>query len=436
MRFTNHIQVVGFLCLLTAVFSGSMAYGQKASTSSPYSRYGIGEMKGVVQPQNKAMGGIGTGVRYIGMYDHINPLNPASYSALHLTTFDAGVYGNIAELSNSSLAENSYNFAFSHMHFAFPMGRPGAIAFGMQPYSEVGYNYMVPGTIDTMSINSVYAGEGGTTKAYLGYGVKINDNFSVGVNAAYLFGTLTHVRSIEYPNEVGSLNGREDRDNYINGFSFDYGAQYHTLLNDRLSLVIGLGGTAGSSLNSKSNLLTIRTPSSVSDGTDNLPVDTISFSEGLSQKIELPFEYRLGFSLSSGSNWLVGADFNYGTWSNYKIGGNSGGLQDSYGVAVGGQFMPDPTSVRYFNLVDYRLGVKYNKTAIQLGAQDIDQVAITFGFGFPLPSLFGSSFYKINFSTELGQMGKISNDLVRERYANFSLGFTLNDRWFRRASYD
>src|SRR5690554_4737192 len=76
---------------ISAVFIGlfalsSLAYGQRASTSSPYSRFGLGEIRGETLPQTRAMGGIASGVRYLSGYGNINVINPASYSALPLTT--------------------------------------------------------------------------------------------------------------------------------------------------------------------------------------------------------------------------------------------------------------------------------------------------------------------------------------------------------------
>lgn len=411
-------------------------FAQKASTSSPYSRFGIGELRGSQLPQTRAMGGISAGVRHIGMYSNINSENPASYSAIQFTTFDAGVFGNIAQLSNSALSESSYNFALSHINFAFPLGRVGGVSIGVRPFSDVGYNYAVNDRLDTASINKVYAGEGGTNAAYIGYGVRLNNNFSVGVNANYIFGTLTQVRSLEFPGQAGALNSREDRDNYINGFSLGYGVQYFKPLNDRLVLVLGYNGTAGSQLNSQNDLLTVRTPSSVSDGTENLPVDTIAFSEGQREKIDMPFRHRAGFTLSHTNRWMIGADVSYDTWSDFRNAGVDQGLKNSYGVALGGQITPDPTSVRYLGIVDYRLGVRYDKTYIHLNNEDVNEVAVTVGLGLPLPSMFGLSFNKINFAAELGQRGKTSNQLIREQFINFSLGFTLNDTWFRRATYD
>lgn len=429
----NRALILIFVVLFLPV---SMLFAQKASTSSPYSKFGIGELRGSLLPQTRAMGGIASGVRHIGVFSNINTANPASYSALQFTTIDAGVLGNIAQLSNNTKSENSYNFALSHINFGFPLGKAGGISAGILPYSDVGYNYRVSEKMDTTAVNKVYAGEGGTNAAYLGYGVRINQNFSVGVNLNYLFGKLTHVRSVELPNQVGALNSREDRDNFINGFSVGYGAQYFKPLRNSYILVIGYSGSAGSNLNSRQDMLTIRTPSSVSDGTDNLPVDTISFFEGTKEKIAMPFRHSAGFTLTKGNQWMVGADVNYETWSDFSQGGQSQGLRDSYGVSLGGQLTPDPTSVSYLGVVDYRLGVSYKKTFIHINNEGVDQMALTLGLGLPLPSLFGLSFNKVNVAAEIGQMGKVSNNLIRERFVNFSLGFTLNDSWFRRPTYD
>ncbi|WP_188504012.1 hypothetical protein [Parapedobacter pyrenivorans] len=431
-----HVTPSVFFALVTLLLFTTAAQAQRSTTSSPYSRYGLGEIRGDLLPQSRAMGGISTGIRYLSGYGNINVGNPASYSALALTTIDVGVFGNITQLSKNQLSENSYNFSLSHINFGIPLGRPGGISFGIMPFSDVGFSYAIPGKIDTTDIRTVYAGAGGTTKAYLGYGIQINKNFSVGTNVSYIFGTLESINSVEFPGDVGALNVRTDSSQYVNGFSFDYGAQYFQPLGNNVSLTIGYSGTAGTPLNTKASRVITRTPTSVEDDYENLPVDTIGTYEGAKQRITMPMKHSVGFSVAKGNNWMVGGDVNYAKWSSYRIGEHNPQLTDSYGFAVGGQITPDVTSVNYLNVVDYRLGFKYNKSYINIDNQDINQMALTVGFGFPLPSLFGTSFYKINFSTEFGQMGTLSNSLVRERYINFNLGFTLNDRWFRRTTYD
>lgn len=426
--------------LLTVLFLlGAMQFAtaQRATTSSPYSRYGIGELRHDLLPQTRGMGGIATGVRYLGGYSNINVANPASYSSLYMTTMDAGVFGNITQLSNSQLSENAYNFALSHINFGIPFSqRAGGMSFGLMPFSDVGYNYAVQGQLDTINVQSVYSGAGGTSKAYLGYGVQLGRNFSVGFNVGYIFGTLSSIRTLEMPGDIAALNTRIDDSRYISGLSYDYGVQYFKNMGNNMSLTIGYAGTAGTPLNLTSSRTITRTPTSAATDTENLPTDSIGFSESGGRKITMPMKHSLGFTVSRANKWLVGADVHYGKWSDFREGDTNPGLTDSYGVAVGAQFVPDITSVRYYNVMDYRVGFKYNKSYVQLANQDVNQMAVTVGLGFPLPSMFGGSFYKINFATELGQMGSVSNGLVRERYVNFNLGFTLNDRWFMRRSYD
>lgn len=427
-------RIITFLSII--LVTTSAVYAQRATTSSPYSQYGIGQLRGDFLPQTRALGGMGAGIRYQGGLNNINITNPASYSAIGMTTMDAGIFGNITELSNTQLSEQSYNFALSHIAFGIPLSRAGGVSFGILPFSDVGYNYAIAGMVDTLSNRTVYRGNGGTTKAYLGYGVNITNEFSVGFNAGYVFGTLNNISAVEYPNQITALNTHITDSRYVKGFSIDYGAQFYKRLSNTLSLTIGYSGTLGTPLDVEADRQINRTYNSASSDDETVPSDSILTIAGLRGQITMPMKHNLGFSLARGTNWLVGAELNYASWSDYREGDSNPGFNDSYGFAVGGQFIPDVTSVRYWNLVEYRLGLKYNRSYLNLANQDINQTALTVGFGFPLPSLFGNSFYKINLAAELGQMGSTSNNLVRERYANFTLGFTLNDRWFMRRPYD
>lgn len=424
------------LLLLVGLFSANTLLAQKSSTSSPYSRFGLGEIRGQHLPQQRALGGIASGVRYLGNMNTINTINPASYSAIGLTTFDAGIYSNVSQLSNAQKSENSYNFALNHIKLAFPMAKAGGISFGVVPFSEVGYNHTISGRVDSLPVNYVYAGQGGTSKAYLGYGVSINKNFSVGVNVNYVFGTLENIKSIEYPNQPASLNVREDNQKRIHGMSYDYGVQYFKTFNSTYALTIGYGGTISTDLTSKTDRLVTRTSSSIKDDTENLPLDTVARFNGLKEQVTLPMKHHLGFTLIKGNKWMIGADAHYTLWSKFNDPSQSAILKDGYGFAAGAQWTPDISSIKRLDRIDYRIGLNYDKSFIHLNNQDIHQYGVTFGVGVPLTSLYGLTFYKVNVAVELGQMGTTQNQLVRSRYANLSLGFTLSDRWFRRHSYD
>src|ERR1700749_20323 len=89
--------------LLAAIVIGAKAQST-ATSSSQYSRYGLGDIVPTLLPQNIAMGGIATAINRISGYNNINPLNPASYGSINYTTIDAGIYSNMVSLSQTGQA--------------------------------------------------------------------------------------------------------------------------------------------------------------------------------------------------------------------------------------------------------------------------------------------------------------------------------------------
>jgi len=429
------IKNILFLLCLLASLNGFA----QSTTSSPYSQFGLGILQGPSLPQNRSMGGITAGLRKPGSYNNINLGNPASYSAIRLTTFDVGMFSSLSKLSKAGVSEDNFNAALSHLVFAVPVSKKSALSFGVLPYSSLGYKSRIQDQIisstDTSNIDYVYSGDGGVSKAYLGYGFQVGKHLSFGANASYLFGKLEENRDTEFPDDYSALNVRTQRNNSVGGLSFDYGVQYFGNFSKSVKFTLGYAGTAGTKINSTGNTLTTRY-SKDNLGNENTAVDTTNFIENGKMKLTLPSTHTFGFTLEKSNKWLLGADLSLGQWADYREGSQNTGLQNSLGLAVGGQLTPDITAVgSYFKLVDYRLGFKYDKTYINLNNTDIDQIAATIGFGFPLPSN-RSTFYKINFGTEIGQRGTVANNLVRERYVNFYIGFTLNDLWFQRIKFD
>lgn len=200
-------------------------------------------------------------------------------------------------------------------------------------------------------------------------------------------------------------------------------------------MIIGYSGNAGGKLNSKNSIVSTQFRLDAM-GNESPALDTVFNSSEVRQNLKLPLTHTVGFAFEGTNKWLVGMDVSYAKWSDYKVGNVSGGLSNTYGVALGGQFTPDATSVSdYFKLVDYRLGFKYDKTYVKIGNNDVNQYALTMGLGLPLQSS-RTTFYKINLAAELGQRGTLANRLVRERYVNLTLGFLLNDKWFIKSKFD
>jgi hypothetical protein len=424
----NYIAAV--LILLTSISATA-----QITTQSPYSRYGLGNVRGLLLPQFKAMGGISTALNKTGVYSNINMQNPASYTGISLTTLDIGMSGTFTSLKQNGGTEKSYNSTLSHLAIAFPViTNKSALSIGIVPYTELGYEYAVAGKLDTNNVNYLYSGEGGLTKAYIGFGQKIGDHLSLGANVEYLFGNLQENRSVEllaYP----AIHSRQQNKNSVGGVSFSYGAQYAIPLGNRKSLTFGYSGSSASSVNSKKTYLL--TQYKYDDlGAEAAPFDTLEIRENPSAKLKLPLMHNFGIALQKNDAWLIGADYRMGKWSKLSIDGVNQGLQDSWGFSAGGQFIPDFKALSgYFNRVEYRMGVMYDKTYIRLQNQDIKQMAVTFGLGLPLASS-RTSVYRLNLTTEIGKRGSMTNGLLQENYLNLHLGFTLNDTWFRRYKFD
>ncbi len=415
------------------LIAGVLDAAAQTTSSSPYSQFGLGDLKGSLLPQNRAMGGISQGIRKPGLYDNINMANPASYSTFELTTFDVGASMDIRRLSKGGVnGHNQVNSTLSHINFGIPVNRFSAVSFGLVPYSDLGYQFKNSGLVDTNKVDYIYSGEGGMSKAYMGYGFKLGKNLSLGFNVAYLFGSLKQSRTFELVDEFTSaFNSRTQYSNAVGGFSYDYGLQYSANVNSTTKFILGYTGNSGNSLNAKNNTVTTRFRKDVI-GDELAAADSTFFSEGAKIRIKMPVSHTAGFAFEKSNSWLFGADVSYSRWSDYREGSSNPGLNDSYGVAIGGQVTPDVNAISsYLKLMDYRLGFKYDKTFVKIGNNDIDQYALTFGFGFPLPRN-RSSFYKINLSAEVGQRGTEANNLVRDRYINIHLGFTLNDKWFQK----
>ena len=86
-----------------------------------------------------------------------------------------------------------------------PVTKTSALSFGLIPYSSKGYNLNDPDVVGGQDLTYVYSGKGGVSKAYLGYGVKLGNRFSIGANASYLFGKLTESKAAEY-NDFTSIS--------------------------------------------------------------------------------------------------------------------------------------------------------------------------------------------------------------------------------------
>ena len=157
------------------------------NTNSPYTRYGYGDLSDQSFGNSKAMGGIAFGLRDGAQ---INPTNPASYTAIDSLTFlfEGGVSLQNMNISGGGLKLNAKNASFDYLAMQFRLAPWMAMSVGLLPYSNVGYTVSDSQTTDNdLTYSRSFTGNGGLHQLYVGAGVKVLKNLSVGVNASYFW---------------------------------------------------------------------------------------------------------------------------------------------------------------------------------------------------------------------------------------------------------
>ncbi|MCK5782727.1 MAG: hypothetical protein KAH10_09060 [Flavobacteriales bacterium] len=454
--------------ILLLIIFPSVLLAQEIETS-PYSAFGLGEKKYSGPAESVSMGGLNS-IFWDNV--HVNPMNPASYSFLSVTTFAIGGQGRTTELQNTEETEKSTHVGVNHLLIGIPMGKWGA-AFGFMPSSSTGYSVNSEEKLNDQSLiidnpnnpsNPYYDGDysnyysfngfGGVNRAFIGFSYSPFRGFSVGVNANYQFGNIsrsvrmytppvtakipfegddeTLVDQIVY--EGSQYGTKYDEKLRLNDWQFDMGVLYTGEFTDKLHYTLGTTFGLGNSteLEYTKYLYSFKFKSNGAE----IPVDTLQSVSGshLESGISLPAYGSAGLSIGNYSKWMVGVNYEFSEPSNLEI--NSG----SYDVihkrhqkySIGGYFTPKFNSInRYWQRVTYRGGFKYEELGLNINGVDIIDYSINFGFGFPV----GNGASNISLGGAFGTRGTTDANLIKENYFNFVVAFSLSDKWFKKNKF-
>jgi long-subunit fatty acid transport protein len=394
-------------------------------TSSPYSFYGIGDVRFKGTLENRSMAGLAVEQDSI----HINLQNPASYANLKLTTFTLGGTYGTTTLKNSTESANATRTTLDYLAVGLPLGKFG-FGFGLIPYSSVGYKIESISDSGTEN-NKRFNGTGGLNKAFLGVGYKIAPNFNIGADVNYNFGKIES-NNLEFITGV-PIGTRELNSADLSGVNFNLGMMYQTKIYKKISVFSSLTYSLESSLTSKNtrNISTVIYNSNfdlaVVDALDDVKTEAI---------ITMPSKISLSGGIGEARKWLLGGNVSYGKTSGqaneYNDAANVG--YGKYGsVSLGGYYIPNYNSFSsYTKRIVYRAGIKYEKTGLVINSESINDMGLTFGLGLPVTG----SFSNVNFGFELGKKGTTKANLVQENYANLSVSFSLNDKWFEKRKFN
>ena len=396
------------------------------STSSPYSRFGLGELQQSIFPEFNAYGGASTA---LSNSKSVNPNNPATYTAYGPNSFllSTGGWHQTTKIKNATAEQTVNNNAFSHLVLGFPLGRRFGASIGMMPFSSTGYEIHSrdEGNISDMN----YYGDGGISKIYFGGAYEPFNGFSIGVNASYLFGSLNRRKQLIYDDESSGFNSRANSKINLKGYYYELGLLYKQVLNVNDEFSIGLTANNNSSIRAKKTKLV---ESFELSGFFELPKDTFV---NLTQwgDVTLPRYISAGISYNKNKKWLLVADYSMQNWADYTMFDESDNLANSMRISGGMQYTPEYNSVtKYYKRMDYRLGASYSYTPLQFDNNQLKEMSVSFGVGIPVRK----SRTKYDLSCTFGKRGTTEDNLIKEEFIRVGLSVSYDGIWFVKRKYD
>lgn len=418
------------ICCLAVLSMMTLNAFAQSGTNSPYSQYGLGDLADQGVGFNKGMSGVGIAFR---KGNEVNPLNPASYSSIDSVTmiFDAGLSGQITNYKENGRKLNAKSAGFDYVTGAFRLIKNVGVSFGVMPYSNIGYDYSSTTKLSDIqtTMTNTYEGSGGISQLFVGAGVRLFKQLSVGFNAAYLWGDyLKEVKTVS-SSYVNTLS--KEYSMSVNSYKLEFGMQYVQPINAKDEVTVGAVFSPGHSLSADPTCRIITANSSITKS------DTTSFV--ISDGLKLPTTFGVGLAYQHDQKLRVGADFQMQKWGSidypafekdtYRL--KSGLLKDSYKLNVGAELIPNPRSTRsLMHHIRYRIGAGYSTPYYYINGQEGPKdLHVSLGIGIPIMNGYNNRSL-LNISAQWQH--RSADHLITENTFRLNIGLTFNERWFAK----
>ena len=406
------MRTVRTIALLLLVVAAGCLVARAQIVTTPYSKMGYGMLSDNVSSIQRSMGGVGYAMKGGRI---INVMNPASYANVDSLTYlwDVGV--DLTNLWSKENGNKGYNFGggLDYLTGHFRVTKGLGAAFGLLPYSSVGYSY--GGDIDGGSESR--SGNGGFNQLFVGVGYEPVKNLSVGFNFAYLFGSTSNTTLIN-SNSTSYFN----RNMKMRDWNAQFGLQYSLPLSKGRDLL-----TVGATFQPKKSFHGDAWATSF-DSQDS-KVDTIGFTS-MSGKYEQPASIGVGLSYNLNRKLTLEADYTYQKWSKAKYESIEGfepspmHFDDRWKIAGGVQFTPNKRG-SYVGAMSFRAGVFYNHDYMNYNGNNVRDYGASVGVGLPAPG--GKT--TVNLGVEWRHRETSPTQLITENYLNITLAVNFNELW-------
>ena len=153
-----------------------------------------------------------------------------------------------------------------------------------------------------------FAGDGGLHQLYVGLGVKVLKNLSVGANISYFWGEITRQARITFPYNDNAFAFQHVDYLSVRDYKLDFGAQYTQQLGRKHAVTLGVVFSPKKDLHNEAYVQrsTLTNSNSTQAVTTNT-VDTVA-------TFGMPNSFGVGLTYEYDKRLIVGADFNLQKW--------------------------------------------------------------------------------------------------------------------------
>lgn len=426
-----------FTSLLLASATLPLA-AQTNGSNSPYSRYGFGLLGDRGNAFNKGMAGTAYGMQN---GKELNTKNPASYAAIDSLTFlfDLGLSMQNGNIAQGGVKTNAKNSSVDYVTAGFRVAKNVGMSLGLVPFSTIGYNTSskeeIQASNQVLTKTTTFSGDGGLHEAYIGVGWAPFRRFSIGMNAGYLWGDLSHTVLMNF--DDSNINStRQAYETDIRTYKADFGLQYVQPLDKKNTLTLGLTYGLGHDIKRDAYYYNQKVVTGSSASGDTLVCRNA---------FQLPHILGAGITWTHDNSLRVGVDYTFQKWADMKfpmVVENAAGALDYVGrkdlftdlhkVSLGMEYVKNPEGLRWRQRVRYRAGFSYQTPYTKIGGVDGPQHFLaSVGVALPITNMHNSRSL-INFSAQYERVKPKMAGMITENYIRFSIGLTFNERWFMK----
>ncbi|MEX2483516.1 MAG: hypothetical protein WED10_03100 [Brumimicrobium sp.] len=430
------------------------------STNNPYSSQGIGDASFYGNAYMTGMGGASTALIDSSQ---TNLMNPSSYSHLakQLPLFSLGIAHRENTFSSGDAAFKGRVTGITHMSLIIPFANRLGLAFGLKPFSRMGYEINNAEVVNEDSIFYDYEGSGEIQEFNLGFSVKIVDrrkhSFTIGANGKHYFGRVENLRRAYIINSSGvQIGGLEQKFLRARAIGYELGMNY--VFKPSREHYFTLGATYRPEQQLTFNKSEARI--FYSGYTNTNSYDTIIQPVATKGKVTIPDKISTGITYeympvsdsatrrSKLPKLLFTGEYTIENWSKYReiFGENveNPGFNNSTALRFGFEYSPHriandrSTFVNFYDKFSYRLGAYTVDTPYKFDDQTVVNRGVTVGIGIPI--VINRAVSTVNISANYGEQGVNGNpNAVNETYYGFNLGINIApsyDRWFNKYKLD